>query len=429
VGRELTKRLKMSLEKSLAGEFDFLPNHPAGVLAPLGWKAGTIYSGIKTYGEGKLDLGILASDVPAAVAGVFTTSLVKAAPVLISQEVVGRGIGQAVVFNAGNANACTGEQGLEDARTMAKLAGKKLDIAWQTVLITSTGIIGHLLPMDKVAQGLSGLEMKEGEAAGADASFAIMTTDSRPKRCVVRTTLGGKNVVIGGMCKGAAMIHPNMATMLAYVTTDAAATPAFLQGLLSETVKDSFNAITIDGDTSTNDTVLLLANGLAGNPTLGESASAEDEERFKAALNAIMIYLAKEIVRDGEGSTKMIEIKVLGARNKDEAMLAARTAAGSTLTKCAVYGRDPNWGRIIAAMGRSGAQFDPQKADIWIGEVALMLNGKPQPFDKAETAGRVLAGNEVFIKVDLHTGGEGVATAWGCDMTQEYVSLNSDYTT
>jgi glutamate N-acetyltransferase/amino-acid N-acetyltransferase len=225
------------------------------------------------------------------------------------------------------------------------------------------------------------------------------------------------------------MIHPNMATMLAYVTTDAAATSAYLQNLLSELVKASFNAITIDGDTSTNDTVLLMANGLAGNPTLGENASVEDEERFKAAINAVMIYLAKEIVRDGEGATKMMEIVVNGARTKDEAMLAARTAAGSTLTKCAVYGRDPNWGRIIAAIGRSGAQFDPQKVDIWIGEIALMLDGKPQPFDKAETAEQVLSGKEVFIKVDLHTGGDGTSTAWGCDMTQEYVSLNSDYTT
>jgi glutamate N-acetyltransferase / amino-acid N-acetyltransferase len=419
----------MSLEKALVGEFDFLPNHPAGVLAPLGWKAGSVFCGIKTYGEGKLDLGIVVSDVPAAAAGVFTTSLVKAAPVLLSQAVIKGGTAQAIVFNAGNANACTGEQGLADAREMARLAAQKLDIQPESVLVTSTGIIGHLLPMDKIAQGFSALEMREGEAAGADASFAIMTTDSRPKRCVVRVTLGGKSVMIGGMCKGAAMIHPNMATMLAYITTDASATPAYLQTLLSELVQDSFNAITIDGDTSTNDTVLLLANGLAGNPKLGDSASGEDTERFKHAVNAVMIYLAKEIVRDGEGATKLIEINVKGANSKAEARLAARTAAESTLTKCAMYGRDPNWGRIIAAMGRSGAQFDPNHADIWIGDVALMLDGKPQPFDKAATADRVLSGKEVFITVDLHTGGDGTAIAWGCDMTQEYVSLNSDYTT
>jgi len=411
-----------------ATAFDFLPNHPAGVCAPKGWRAGNVYSGLKTYGAGKLDLGLLVSDVPAAAAGVFTTNVVRAAPVLLDEEVVGRGLAQAIIYNAGIANACTGEQGLVDAREMATIAAAKLNIAPELVLVTSTGVIGHLLPMDKIRQGVANIEPVYGESAGANASFCIMTTDTRPKRCVVRLNLGGKMVIIGGMCKGAGMIHPNMATMLCYLTSDVAATPQYLQKLLRELVDDSFNAITVDGDTSTNDSVLLLANGLADNPVLGAGASAEDEAKFKAALNAIMIYLAKEIARDGEGATKLIEVRVRGAKDKTEARLAARTAAGSSLLKAAVYGSDPNWGRTIAAMGRSGAKFDTGKTDIWFGEVALMLSGAPQPFEKA-VAVAALEGPTVYITVDLHTDGDGSAIAWGCDLTEQYVVINSEYET
>jgi glutamate N-acetyltransferase/amino-acid N-acetyltransferase len=255
-----------------------------------------------------------------------------------------------------------------------------------------------------------------------------MTTDTRPKRCVARLRLDDKSVIIGGMCKGAGMIHPNMATMLCYLTTDTAATPEFLQKTLSELVEDSFNAITVDGDTSTNDSVLMMANGMAENKMLGEGASPEDEARFKAALREVMVYLAKEIVRDGEGATKLIEVRVQGARDKREAHLAARAAAGSSLLKSAVYGSDPNWGRTIAAMGRSGAQFDSNNTDIWFGEVALMLNGVPQKFEKA-AAQQALAGPNVIITVDMHTGGEGTAIAWGCDLTEQYVVINSEYET
>ncbi len=417
----------MKKEPVYSSNFDFLPNHPAGVCAPQGFKAGAVYSGLKTYEEGKLDLGILVSSSSCAAAGVFTTNVVRAAPVLLDEEVVRRGKAQAVIYNAGIANACTGDQGLQDAREMAVLAGAKLGLDPETVLVTSTGVIGHLLPMDKIRRGVAEISLSEGEASGVSASFCIMTTDTRPKRCVARLNLGGKLVFIGGMCKGAGMIHPDMATMLCYLTTDAAATPAFLQSALKELVRDSFNSITVDGDTSTNDSVLLLANGLAGNPTLGERAIPEDENKFKEALSAVMVYLAKEIARDGEGATKLIEVWVRGAKSKEEAHLAGRTIALSSLTKAAVFGGDPNWGRVIAAAGRSGAKFNPELADVYFGDIPLMLAGVPQPFEKA-AAQEALKGPDVYITVDLHAG-EAEALAWGCDMTEEYVVINSEYET
>ncbi len=417
----------MRKESVYSADFDFLSNHPAGVCAPQGFRAGAVYCGLKTYGEGKLDLGVLLSSAPCAAAGVFTTNLVRAAPVLWDEEVVGRGQAQAIIYNAGIANACTGEQGLIDAREMAALTAAKFGLEPENVLVTSTGVIGHLLPMEKIRQGVEDLKVIEGEVAGVAASFCIMTTDTRPKRCVARLMLGGKQIFIGGMSKGAGMIHPNMATMLCYLTTDAAATPAFLQAALRELVQDSFNAITVDGDTSTNDSVLLLANGVAGNPMLGQGASAEDERKFKAALSSVMTYLAKEVARDGEGATKLIEIWVRGAATKDEARMAARTAAGSNLTKAAIFGGDPNWGRVIAAAGRSGAKFDPEKVDIYFDDVPLMLAGVPQAYDKA-AAQQALKGPTVYVTVDLHAG-EADALAWGCDLTQEYVVINSEYET
>ncbi|HEX2911376.1 MAG TPA: bifunctional glutamate N-acetyltransferase/amino-acid acetyltransferase ArgJ [Chloroflexia bacterium] len=417
----------MHKEKEYSSDFDFLPGHPAGVLAPQGWRAGATFCGLKTYGEGKLDLGLLVSSAPCAAAGVYTTSLVKAAPVILDAEVTARGRAQAVIFNAGIANACTGDQGMLDAREMQRLAAQKLEIPAEEVLVTSTGVIGHLLPMDRIREGVARIELGEGEAAGTQASFCIMTTDSRPKRAVARFMLGDKMCFIGGMCKGAGMIHPNMATMLCYLTTDIAATPAFLQGALSDLVKDTFNMITVDGDTSTNDTVLLLANGLAGTAELGNGAPAEHERIFKAALREVMTYLAKEIARDGEGATRLMEVWVRGAHSKEEAALAVRTIAGSMLTKSAVHGGDPNWGRIIAAAGRSGAQFNPEDPDIYIGDLPLMLAGTPQHFDKS-AAQAALAGPTVYITVDLHAGDE-EAVGWGCDLTEEYVVINSDYET
>ncbi len=417
----------MRKTREYSTDFDFLPNHPAGVLAPQGWRAGAAYCGLKTYGEGKLDIGLLVSAQPCSAAGVYTQSLVRAAPVLLDQAITRQGRAQAIVFNAGIANACTGEQGWRDAQAMQQLAGQKLGLSPDLVLVTSTGVIGHLLPMDKVKAGIEAIETVEGEAAGAQASFCIMTTDSRPKRAIARFVLDGQVCFIGGMCKGAGMIHPNMATMLSYLTTDVAATPAYLQGLLDELVPDTFNMITVDGDTSTNDSVLLLANGMAGTAVLGNGAPPEHERIFRAALAEVMTYLAKEIARDGEGATKLMEIWVRGAASKDEARMAARTIAGSMLTKSAVYGSDPNWGRMIAAAGRSGARFDPAQTDIYIGDLALMLAGTPQPFEKT-LAQANLAGPLVYITLDLHAGTE-EAVGWGCDLTQEYVVINSEYET
>jgi glutamate N-acetyltransferase / amino-acid N-acetyltransferase len=417
----------MQKPKVYSSDFDFLPNHPAGVLAPKGFKAGATYCGLKTYGDGKLDIGLLVSDVECSVAGVYTQSLVKAAPVLLDMEVTKRGKAQAVCYNAGIANACTGEQGMRDARAMQQLAGQKLGIAPEAVLVTSTGVIGHLLPMDKVQKGIAEITLGEGEAAGSQASFCIMTTDTRPKRTVARFTLGDKPCFIGGMSKGAGMIHPNMATMLCYLTTDVAATPEFLQRCLSEFVTESFNMITVDGDTSTNDTVLLMANGQSGSATLGKDAPPEQERIFKAALRESMIYLAKEIARDGEGATKLIEVWVRGAATRQEAAAAVRTIAGSMLTKSAIHGGDPNWGRIIAAAGRSGANFDPSKTDIYIGDLPLMLSGTPQPFEKAQVK-EVLGEANIYISVNFHSGFE-EAVGWGCDLSQEYVVINSEYET
>jgi glutamate N-acetyltransferase / amino-acid N-acetyltransferase len=417
----------MHKEKEYSHDFDFMPNHPAGVLAPKGFRAGATFCGLKTYGEGKLDLGLLVSSTPCAAAGVYTQSLVKAAPVLLDLEITRQGRAQAVIYNAGIANACTGEQGYLDAQEMQQLAGQKLDLPAGEILVTSTGVIGHLLPMDKVRAGVAAIELAEGEASGTQASFCIMTTDTRPKRAVARFSWNGQVCFIGGMCKGAGMIHPNMATMLCYLTTDVAATPQFLQETLSELAQDTFNMITVDGDTSTNDTVLLLANGQSGTPELGNGAPAEYERIFKAALREVMTYLAKEIARDGEGATKLMEVWVRGAATKAEARLAVRTIAGSMLTKSAVFGGDPNWGRVIAAAGRSGANFDPTKTDIYIGNLPLMLAGTPQPFEKTQ-AQAALTGPQVYITVDLHAG-EAEAVGWGCDLTQEYVVINSEYET
>jgi glutamate N-acetyltransferase / amino-acid N-acetyltransferase len=406
----------MRKPKTYSSDFDFLPNHPAGVLAPKGFKAGATYCGLKTYGDGKLDIGLLVSQ-----------SVVKAAPVLLDMEVTKRGRAQAVCYNAGIANACTGEQGMRDARTMQQLAGQKLGIAPEAVLVTSTGVIGHLLPMDKVQKGIADITLGEGEAAGSQASFCIMTTDTRPKRTVARFTLGDKTCFIGGMSKGAGMIHPNMATMLCYLTTDVAATPQFLQRCLGELVTESFNMITVDGDTSTNDTVLLMANGQSGSAVLGENAPPEQERIFKDALRESMIYLAKEIARDGEGATKLIEVWVRGAATRQDATAAVRTITSSMLTKSAIHGGDPNWGRIIAAAGRSGANFDPAKTDIYIGDLPLMLGGTPQPFEKAQVK-QVLGEPNIYISVNLHSGFE-EAVGWGCDLSQQYVVINSEYET
>lgn len=391
-----------------------------GVTDALGFLAGATYAGIKTGG---LDLCVVYSERPCNAAATFTTNKVKAASLLVTQQHVKNGRLQAIVVNSGNANASTGEQGYRDAEEMARLVAEKVGISPDDVAVCSTGVIGVPLPMDKIRGGVPIIQLsREGGHAAAQ---GIITTDTRTKEVAARVLIGGCTVAIGGMAKGSGMIHPNMATMLAFFTTDADVDCGYLQTALRRAVDQSFNMITVDGDTSPSDTVLLLANGMAGNPPIDEGTLGAEE--FQAALNFVTVELAKAIARDGEGATKLIEVNVTGAASVKDARLAARAVAGSNLLKAAVYGSDPNWGRILAAVGYSGAEVDPNIADVSIGEIALMKNGVIQPFDRA-AASAAMKGPEVTIGVNLHLG-DGVATAWGCDLTEEYVRINAEYTT
>ena len=391
-----------------------------GVTAARGFVAGATYAGIKTGG---LDLAIVYSERLCRAAAVFTTNKVKSAPVIVSQKHLSDGTAQAVVINSGNANACTGDQGYQDAVEMARLVAEKVGVRTEDVAVASTGVIGVRLPMEKIRAGVPlVLLSKDG---GHDAALGILTTDTRPKETAVTVTIGDCPVVIGGMAKGSGMIHPNLATMLAFITTDADVDCAFLQSALRAAVAQSFNMITVDGDTSPSDTVLVMANGMAGNSPIAEGTLGAEE--FQAALTYVATDLAKAIARDGEGATKLIEVNVAGAASVEDARLAARAVAGSNLLKAAVYGSDPNWGRILAAVGYSGAEVDQNRADIAIGDVWLMKNGAIQPFDRS-AASAAMKGPDVTISIDLHLG-DGAATAWGCDLTEEYVRINAEYTT
>jgi glutamate N-acetyltransferase/amino-acid N-acetyltransferase len=400
----------------------FRPVADGGVTFAAGFTAGAVYAGIKTPGPDKLDLAILASDRPAVVAGIFTTNAFCAAPVIVSRAIVAAGRARAVIVNAGNANACTGEQGVLDAREMASLTGSKIGVAQDEVLVASTGVIGVPLPMDLIRDGAASVELKA--AGAAEFSRAIITTDTHPKSAGAELELGGKTVRIGGSAKGAGMIHPNMATLLAFVTTDAAVDREFLQTALSRAGGDSFNMITVDGDTSTNDTLVVLANGAAGNPVV---TGGEDGEKFTAALTYVCGELAKAIVADGEGATKLIRVDVRGAASDEDARSAARSVVRSPLVKSAVYGSDPNWGRVLCAIGYSGAKVDPMAVDLFVGGVQLVKAGAPVPGSR-EAAEPVMQKKEVTFVADLHVGGA-AATAWGCDLTEAYVVENSAYTT
>ena len=393
------------------------------VTSPKGFVAGATHAAIKTGGEKRLDLGILYSETPCIIAGTFTTNKVKAAPVVLCQERLERKSAQAIVVNSGCANACTGEQGLADSAEMAGLTAVKLGISPEDVLVASTGVIGVPLPMERLRTGIKDITLSS--EGGHQLAKAMMTTDTFPKEIAVSLRLGDKEVTIGGVAKGAGMIHPDMATLLCFLTTDAAIDAGFAQRALKRAVDDSFNMITIDSDTSTNDTVLLFANGLAGNKPL--KASMVEAELFRAALREVCLYLAKCIARDGEGATKLIEVVVEGALTLKDARIASRTIASSPLVKAAVHGNDPNWGRIIAALGRSGAEINLSKIDLYIKDLCLFRNGCSTIFDKAE-ASDVLKNAEVPIRVCLNLGKKSAA-AWGCDLSEEYVTINSDYTT
>ena len=395
-----------------------------GVTTPRGFSAGATYAGIKKKSKDALDLSLLYSESPCAAAAVFTTNKIKAAPVILDKQKLDKTHqAQAVIINSGCANACTGEQGMIAAKITADVTAKTLGISTDLVMVASTGMIGVQLPLDKIQTGLACIVLSvEG---GNALSRAIMTTDTQPKIIAVKTESGGIKFTIGGTCKGAGMIHPDMATMLGFLTTDANVDAGFLKTALNEAVAVSFNLISVDGDTSTNDTVLLMANGLAGNKviTAGSSLAAG----FQQALNQVCLYLAKCIARDGEGATRLIEVIVNGAKSLKDARLAVRTITSSPLVKTAVHGCDPNWGRIIAAAGRSGAEVVPEKADVYIGEMCLMKNGLPLAFDK-KAAAAWLNKEEVVLRVELNIG-QASATGWGCDLSEEYVVINSEYTT
>lgn len=396
-----------------------------GVTAPQGFLASGVAADIKGKGGTKKDVAVLFSKVPCAAAGVFTTNKVKAAPVVLTEERTKTGHLQAVVVNSGNANACTGEQGLKDAAAMADLTARALGLEPAAVGVCSTGVIGVPMPMDRVKAGIAKAAAVVSPDGGQAAAEAIMTTDTCDKQYAVRFDLNGVPVTMGAMAKGSGMIHPNMATMLAFVTTDAAVDPVALKTALKEATEKSFNMITVDGDTSTNDTLLVLANGLAKNPPVVLGSALYDT--FAAALEQVLIQMAKAIARDGEGATKLMEMRVKGAPNVADARKAAKAVCGSSLVKAALFGEDANWGRVLCALGYSGAEFDPAKADLWVGDVQMMKAGTPLAFDEAAAA-KVLAEKTVVMTADLHSG-DAEATAWGCDLTYDYVKINGSYRT
>ncbi len=396
-----------------------------GVTAPKGFLASGVHADIKGKGGSKKDVAILFSKVPCAAAGVYTLNKVKAAPVVLSDQRLKSGALQAVVVNSGNANACTGEQGMRDAVAMAELTAKKLGLEPDMVAVASTGVIGVPLPMDRMAKGIAQAALALSEEGGHDAALAIMTTDLVDKQCAVQLEIGGAVVTIGAMAKGSGMIHPNMATMLGFVTTDAAMEAGALRVALKAATDKSFNMITVDGDTSTNDMVVAMANGLAKNPTIVLGSS--EYGKFAQALEQVLIHLAKTIAADGEGATKLLEVVVKGAPTVDDARKAARAVCQSPLVKTAVYGEDANWGRVLAAIGYSGAEFDPTKVDLWLGDLQMMKAGAPLPLDE-ERAAAILKEKTVVFVANLHSG-EAEATAWGCDLTHDYVKINGSYRT
>lgn len=393
------------------------------VTSPLGFRAGAVYAGVKTYGADKLDLGILVSDAPCTVVGVFTKSTVPGAPVIVSKRHIADGRGRGIVTNAGCANVATGEAGVQDAEEMARLAANLTGCTAEDFAVCSTGVIGRPLPMERIRTGIAQIDLRAD--GGATLARAIMTTDTRPKQIAVRVEVAGRTYTIGGIAKGAAMIHPDMATMFGFLTTDAPLTRDFADAALRRAVDLSFNMVSIDNDTSTSDTVLLLANGQAGGEPISEAHPAA--AAFEDALRTVALHLAKEIARDGEGSTKLIEVQISGAADATEARAAARTITASPLMKAAVYGNDPNWGRVMMAIGRSGARINLERASVRIGEMVMYANGTPHEPDGAAVR-RALAGPEVLIAADLGIG-DATATAWGCDLTEEYVKLNAEYTT
>lgn len=399
-----------------------------GVTAAKGFEAAHAAAGLKY--KDRTDMALIYSRVPCVTAGTFTTNVVKAAPVKWDQQVVKSGKkSQAVIVNSGIANACTGAEGFGYCKDTADKAGKVLGIDPEGVLIGSTGVIGKQMPIEKLKAGIEALAPKKASTleAGTEAAKAIMTTDTKEKEIAVTIQVKDTTVTIGGMAKGSGMIHPNMCTMLSFITTDAVITKEALQSALSEDVPDTYNMISVDGDTSTNDTVLLLANGMAENEEI--TCGTPEYEEFKAALHVINEYLAKKIAGDGEGATALFEAKVIGAESKEQAKVLAKAIVCSNLTKTAIAGHDANWGRILCAMGYSGAQFDPEKVDLFFesqaGKIQIIENGTAVDYSEEE-ATKILSEPEVTAIADVKMGQES-ASAWGCDLTHGYIEINADY--
>lgn len=390
--------------------------------SPKGYGAGAVYAGIKTPGPGKLDVGILASDRPASVAAMFTRSTVKGAAVIVSRSHARNGSARGVVVNAGISNVATGAQGIADAEEMCALAAAKIGARPREMLVGSTGVIGKPLPIDKIRDGIARIEVRPD--GGPSFSRAIITTDTHAKTMAVRFRAGGREYTMGAVAKGSGMIHPDMATMFCFLTTDAAVDAAFLRDAQRRAVADSLNMISVDNDTSTSDTTAIFANGAAGGPIIGADHAAA--KAFEAALRYVYVRMARMLARDGEGAEKLIEVRIEGAATEREARAAARTVSASPLVKTAVHGNDPNWGRLMMAVGRSYARIDLDRARAWLGEIAVYNRGIVA-FDEG-AASEYLRSEEVLLRVDLGAG-RASATAWGCDMTPEYVHINSDYTT
>jgi glutamate N-acetyltransferase/amino-acid N-acetyltransferase len=393
-----------------------------GVTAASGFLAVGVACGVRD--AGRRDLGLLFSELPCETAAVFTRNAVKGAPLVVTREAVETGGVRAVVANSGNANAATGERGIEDARAMRALAAGTLGIKAGEVAVASTGVIGVHLPMDRIS---SGIRAASGELDEGGEGFAesILTTDTRTKEAVARVEIGGKTITVGGTAKGSGMIHPNMGTMLAFLTTDAAVERSCLRETLSRVTDRAFNRVTVDGDTSPSDMALLMANGAAGNGPL--TLDSPDYPAFVEAVENVARTLAREIARDGEGATRLVEVAVEGAASEESAAALAKSVVGSSLVKAAVFGEDANWGRVLTAMGYSGEAFDPDGVELWFGPIKVFSGGEPVPHEEAE-ANATLAAGEVKITIRLSEGNVS-ATAWGCDLSYEYVRINGSYRT
>ncbi|MGE7876340.1 bifunctional ornithine acetyltransferase/N-acetylglutamate synthase [Peribacillus muralis] len=391
------------------------------ILTPQGFKAAGVHAGLR---YSKKDVGIIFTETPATAAAVYTQNLVQAAPINVTKDSMAvSGKLQGIVVNSACANACTGEQGMKDAYEMRKLAAKKFGLKDHAFAVASTGVIGEYMEMEKVKKGIEALKPENTPQAAEDFGYAILTTDIVTKSCGYETVIDGKIVKMGGAAKGSGMIHPNMATMLGFITTDAAIEPVDLHLALSAITNDTFNQITVDGDCSTNDMVLVLANGEADNEPLTPTHS--EWSVFLELLKQTSENLAKQIAKDGEGATKLIEVNVHGMHSKEDAQMMAKTIVGSNLVKTAAFGADANWGRIIAAMGRSGVKFEPDQATIMFGDIVVLNDGEPIRFSEEE-AKAYLENESIIIHVYLKEGKER-GTAWGCDLTYDYVKINGSY--